>query len=274
MLSVRTLVGRSVSGSSGVPSMPSSGGERAQKPLAGTRHRIPKVVLVALAVGVVVLVILAIVLWIGAAPSGSAGGPDSFSEALNASAGVLNSISPGAWNVTGAVGISATVPFSLNNTLLAAGCNVTSGEFGPTSYPAGSGVYSTGAATVWVLSFVPPHEEASTLWVQVVNGHATELGAALGGKCSGYSGSGVANAIDSSAAIRTILATTNGSRFEETFPHANATFSLNPGTNPTWTISLNACGRYTLGPGTLLASVWALNGTIQNAPREPAVIAC
>lgn len=240
----------------------------------GSRPRVSKTLLAVLAVSVVVVVVLGVVLWIRVVPSVSTGGPVSFAGAVRAASGVLDSGSWSGWNISGAEGISVTVPFSLNNSLMVLGCNVTSGAFGPTNYPAGDGNYSSGATTLWILSYLPPHEPGSTLWIQVVNGRASELGAAEGGKCSGYGGNGVGDVVDSSVAMQSILATVNGTRFGQTFPTANETLSLGPGSSPTWTVSLNACGRYVEGPGALLASVWALNGTIQNPPREPAVISC
>jgi len=167
-----------------------------------------------------------------------------------------------------------TVPFALNNSIAALGCNVTHGSFGVNNYPAGSGIYSGGQATVWIFSYGSADPAAGTLWVQVVNGTASELGMANGGKCVGYADAGLGTAIDSSTAMHAILTTTNGGRFEKVFPSANATYTLNPGPNPTWVVTLNGCGRSLFGPGTLLASVWASNGTIQNPPREPPVISC
>jgi hypothetical protein len=227
------------------------------------------------AVIVVAIVILLVVLVGGSPGPGATSAPSTFSQAAGDARAVAASLSGGPWNLSSAYGVSMTVPFALNNTLLSRGCNVTSGTFGVDSYPSGSGTYSDGQATVWILSFVSTGAGGGMLWVQVVNGAATELGVTNNsGRCATAGASGLGPVVDSSFAMEKILATPNGTRFAQAFPRANATYSISYGTDPTWVISLNGCGRYMVGPGTLLASVWALNGTIQNAPREPATLAC
>jgi hypothetical protein len=227
------------------------------------------------AIVTVAIVVLLVVLVGGSPGPGTTSAPSTFSQAAGDARAVTASVSGGPWNLSSAYGISVTVPFVLNNTLLSLGCNVTSGNFGVDSYPSGSGAYSDGQATVWILSFVSTGAGGGMLWVQVVNGAATELGVTNNsGRCATTGLPGLGPVIDSSVAMEKILATPNGTRFAQAFPKANATYSIGYGPNPTWIISLNGCGRYMAGPGTLLASVWALNGTIQNAPREPATIAC
>lgn len=201
-------------------------------------------------------------------------GPTTFSESVSDATVIIGSVPNGPWSLTGAVGLGVTVPFTLNNSIAALGCNVTSGSFGMNTYPNGPGAYSGGQATVWILSYVTGSPSAGTLYVQVVNGTASKMGTVSGGKCTGNSAAEVGTVIDSSKAMQEVLSTTNGTRFVQAFSRANATLSLSAGADATWTISLNGCGRYVLGPGTLLASVWASNGTMQNPPREPAVLSC
>jgi hypothetical protein len=234
--------------------------------------------MLALVVGAIIaaaIVILLVVLGGGSPGPGTIPAPSTFSQAAGEAQSVIASVSGGPWNLSSAYGISATVPFMLNNTDLVLGCNVTGGNFGVDSYPSGSGAYSGGQATVWILSYVSTGAGGGTLWVQVVNGVATELGVTNNsGRCATTGVPGLGPVIDSSVAVEKILATPNGTRFSQAFPKANATYSIGGWPNPTWIISLNGCGRYVAGPGTLLASVWASNATIQNAPREPTTIAC
>lgn len=253
-----------------------------QTPVSGTpTHRVAagrqsnrRYVIVAVACFAVLIVVLLVVLVGGFRSPTMQGSPTTFSESVSDARAIVGAVPSGPWDLTGAFGDGVTVPFTVNNSIAALGCNVTSGSFGLDTYPGGDGAYSGGQATVWILSYMTAKPDTGILYVQVINGAASEMGVVTGGKCVGGGGSEVGAVVDSSAAIRTVLSTTNGSRFAQAFPRANATYSLNAGPDPTWTISLNGCGRYVLGPGTLLASVWAENGTIQNSPREPAVISC
>lgn len=253
-----------------------------QAPIPGTpthrvtagRKSIRKYVIVALACFAVLIVILLVVLVGGSRSPTTHSSPTTFSESLGDANAIVSAVPNGPWYLTGAFGQGVTVPFSLNMSGAALSCNVTSGSFGRDNYPAGDGIYSGGQATVWILSYETPNPVTGTLYVQVIDGAASEMGTVTGGKCVGGHGEGLGTVVDSSAAIQTVLSTTNGSRFAQAFPRANATFSLSVGTDSTWIISLNGCGKYVLGPGTLYASVWAANGTLQNSPREPAVISC
>lgn len=244
-------------------------------PRVASARRSPRTyVLVAGACFAVLIVVLLVVLVGGSLSPAGQSGPTTFSESAADAGGIVSSVPNGPWVLTGALGMGVTVPFALNNSIAAEGCNVTSGSFGTSTYPSGDGAYSGGQATVWILSYVTANPSAGTLYVQVINGAASEMGVVTGGKCVGNSALEVGTVVDSSAAMQAVLSTTNGSRFVQAFPRANATLSLTTGPESTWIISLNGCGRYYLGPGTLLASVWAANGTIQNSPREPAVISC
>lgn len=219
---------------------------------------------------VAVVVVVACIALEGPAASrtGSASGPDTLDEAMAASSNVLASVPGGPWHLTSAVGLGYRAPWSLDANRLKQLCTTISGAFANATYPAGSGNYTEGLAGIWILSFAAASASSGVLWVAVGYGSATEIGLTeVSGSCTADSGPALGTIVDSSVAMGNVLATSNGTRFVHQFSLANVTYALGPGLPPVWSIHINACTLVASGPGTLDSSVWAVNGTIQSAPR-------
>lgn len=202
--------------------------------------------------------------------TGSAPHAETLTEALATASSVEAAVPGGPWHLTSAVGVAYSIPWSLDGSLLADRCSVTSGGWANATYPAGSGNYSLGEAGIWVLSFSGMSAANGVLWVLVNSGAAAQDAVvSVSGACSEYYGPSLGTVVDSSVAVERVLATTNGSRFAEMFPRANVTYALGPATPAVWSIHFSPCGAYVEGPGSVSSSVWALNGTVDASPSAP-----
>jgi len=241
-------------------SKPSRGGSPSRKQV--------RVVAIVTAIVVVGIVLLASGIVPGFGPSSKATSPtlDTEAQAVAAAHGITSSVAGGPWSLSFAQGLAFTVPvtdrFPVVHNCTANGTTTVNASAGP--FP---GDYSAGVAVLWVLGYSSPTTESGGLQVEVEDGVASDLG--VGPVCSG-SGSipPLGSVIDSSTAVQSVLATTNGSLFLRDASRANVSLLLaNDGSSPVWDIQFGACDYLTIGPGLLLASVWAVNGTIDQAPR-------
>jgi hypothetical protein len=258
----------------GASAQAKNGGEAAP-PLGGTSRRGASsrkqhgILIAATAIGVIAILLFAS----GSVPEfgGTSSTPspmlDTESQAVSAAREVTASVVGGPWNLTGAFGTSFTVavtdrfPFVRNCS--ADGTTQVNASAGP--FP---GDYAAGVAVLWILDYSSASSGNGGLVVVVEQGRATEVG--VSPDCPVYGGAAlpVGSVVDSSTAVGTVLATMNGSRFFDTVSRANVSFLLsNSGAGPTWDIAFGACNYLTLGPGYLLASVWAANGTIDQTPH-------
>lgn len=275
----RGMISSPVEGHSQSAEGPVAGTSALSTPIPATRVRSRRRRYAALGAVLAVAVVVTVLVF-GLVPgirlfgrgTSSSSGPDTESQAVGAASGILGSTPGGPWSLSDASGNAFVPPWSVNWSSQESGpCGFHGGAIGNVSLGPYSGAYSSGVAVTWELIFVGPTNSSGALGIVVEDGNARLLGiASLVGSCAGrYVSIGVP-VVDSSIAMKDVLATANGTRFAQVFSRANVTYTLSPGSpGAFWDVDLNGCGLYLLGAGTILSQVWASNGTVDVAPHTP-----
>jgi hypothetical protein len=209
-------------------------------------------------------------------PKGSSPGPDTEAQAAAAAKAILVSAPGGPWGLTYAEGFAFTTASFFD--LAAYGGNESCSPTGnvPRGVSEGpySGEYRSGTAVLWLLLYASAVAGSEFLLVQVLNGSAQQIGEIPHYCYPPIVGEPLGPAIDSSAAVHSVLSTVNGSRFASMFEVSNVSFALQHSgpTGAIWIISFSACNQNFGAPGSPTPAGWtysyisANNGTVDLPP--------
>jgi hypothetical protein len=221
---------------------------------------------------VAVVIVLLVAGWVPGVnrfPPGRVVGPVTEGEAAQVAQTLAHGVPGGPWSLVNAIGWSYTYGFQANDSgFTPSNCLLQGGAFRNLSYGPYSGNYWTGDAVLWLLWYNATGPTDGELLVAVENGTAIEVGAAYGPNCRAV-GPASGTLVDTSVAVRAVLGTPNGSRFAASFATANVTlWLLGSPLPPYWLVDFGACDGFNPHEGTIIATVWAENGTIDQPPSS------
>ncbi len=223
---------------------------------------------------VVIVVIVVALLLTGVIPGLHSSSPGSSSSgtgqgtASQAAQKFANGTSGGPWSGFEIIGVDSTIGETVESANLTnASCPLQGGSVSAITVPAYTGAYANGAPQDWLFGYEST-SAATTLLVWVHGGTATGLGELTGSTCALRAPLLPTNLISSSAAASDAVATSNGTKFVDTFASANATYlaetqALGSVTSTFWYLEFSACAgqNYTSFDAVLNATTGAVSNS-------------